>query len=331
MVRVNVKQYSAVLCIVRKMTAMSSASTKGIRQEAGRGPAHDAFLATLGDRVRLLRARRGLTRKGLSAAAGVSERHLANLEQGVGNASILVLRAVAQALSCSLAELLGDETASSPEWLLLRDLLSGRSAVDLQRARQVLAPLFGVAPEAQKARLRHIALVGLRGAGKSTLGRMLADHLDVNFVEVNREIERVSGGTVAEIYNLYGPGAYHRYERRVVEEILDHYQDAVIGTPGSIVSEPTTFGLLLSHCYTVWIQAAPEEHMQRVIDEGDLRPMRGNIDHTEAMEDLKRILAGRSAFYDKADLHVDTSGLSIVDAFARLSSGVQLARAALAD
>ncbi|HEU0196251.1 MAG TPA: helix-turn-helix transcriptional regulator [Nevskiaceae bacterium] len=299
------------------------------RGEGDADPARDAFLATLGDRVRLLRARRGLTRRGLSQAAGVSERHLANLEQGVGNASILVLREVAQALSCSLAELLGDETASSPEWLLLRDLLGGRSAAELQHARQVLAPLFGAAPQAQQARLRRIALIGLRGGGKTTLGRMLADHLEVSFVEVNHEIERVSGGTVAEIYNLYGPGAYHRYERRVVEEILDQYQDAVIGTPGSIVSEPPTFGLLLAHCYTVWIQASPEEHMQRVIDEGDLRPMRGNVDHAEAMDDLKRILAGRAAFYGKADLHIDTSGLNVTEAFARLDAGVRAARSTL--
>jgi len=161
------------------------------------------------------------------------------------------------------------------------------------------------------------------------LGRMLADQLNVNFVEINREIERLAGCSIGEIHNLYGPGAYHRYERRTLEEVIERYPDVVIATSGGIVAEPATFGLLLAHCYTVWLQASPEEHMQRVVDQGDMRPMRGNVDRREAMEDLKRILAGRAAFYRKADLHVDTSGLSESDAFAALSSGVYSARAQL--
>jgi len=135
----------------------------------------------------------------LSQAAGVSERHLANLEQGLGNASIVVLRDVASALNCTLAELLGDETASSPEWQLLRNLLSGKSETELQRARTALLPLFGAAPETETTRLHRIALIGLRGAGKSSLGRMLADQLSVSFVEINREIERMTGCSVGEI------------------------------------------------------------------------------------------------------------------------------------
>lgn len=287
------------------------------------GPAAGGFLNDLGDHVRQLRARRGITRKALSEAADVSERHLASLEQGVGNASILVLRRVARALNCSLAELLGDETASSPEWLLLRGLLAGRSPAQLQRAHEVLEPLFGATPDSADERLRRIALIGLRGAGKTTLGRMLADQLEVSFVEINREIERVAGATVDEIYNLYGASAYHRHERQVVEEIISQYGEAVIATPGSIVSEPATFGLLLTHCYTVWLRATPEEHMQRVIDQGDLRPMKSNASNAEAMDDLRRILAARSAFYGKADLRIDTSGLTVTDAFARLYSGVR--------
>ncbi|HEX7382531.1 MAG TPA: helix-turn-helix transcriptional regulator [Nevskiaceae bacterium] len=293
------------------------------------GAARDAFLEALGERVRTLRARRGLTRKGLSQAAGVSERHLASLEQGVGNASILILREVAHALSCPLPELLGDETAVSPEWLLLRDLLRNRSVAELQRARLVLAPLFGAAPEAVAARLRRIALIGLRGGGKSTLGARLAAQLDVPFMEINREIERIAGGSVSGIYDLYGAGAYHRYEQRVLEEIIRDHEDVVIATPGSIVSEASTFSLLLSHCYTVWIQASPEEHMARVVAQGDLRPMGGNVDHTEAMEDLRRILAGREAFYGKADLRVDTTGLDVDQAFDRLRSSIDRARAGL--
>jgi XRE family aerobic/anaerobic benzoate catabolism transcriptional regulator len=286
----------------------------------------EPFLVALGERVRMLRARKGLTRKGLSHGAGVSERHLANLELGLGNASILVLRQVALALDCSLAELLGDETTASPEWLLLRDLLAGRPLADLQRAHAALVPLFGGAPVAA-SRQRRIALIGLRGAGKSTLGQMLADALDVAFVELNREIERVAGCSLSEIHNLYGPNAYRRYERRALEETIELYPDAVIATPGGIVSDPATFGLLLTHCYTVWLQASPEDHMQRVVAQGDLRPMAGNSGNHEAMDDLRRILAGRAAFYGKADLGFDTTGLTLAESFGRLSTKL---RAALA-
>lgn len=286
----------------------------------------EPFLVALGERVRMLRARRGLTRKGLSQGAGVSERHLANLELGVGNASILVLRQVAQALSCSLAELLGDETTASPEWLLIRDLLAGRSEAELQRARAALTPLFGAARRADADRLRRIALIGLRGAGKSSLGQRLASELGVSFVELNHEIERVAGCSLSEIHNLYGPSAYRRYERRALEEVIARHADAVIATPGGIVSDPATFGLLLAQCFTVWLQASAEEHMQRVIAQGDLRPMAGNSGNQEAMEDLRRILAGRAAFYGKADLAFDTSGLDPEEAGDRLVAALAAER-----
>jgi XRE family aerobic/anaerobic benzoate catabolism transcriptional regulator len=281
--------------------------------------ARDAFLIALGERVRSLRARKGMTRRALSVASEVSERHLANLELGVGNASILVLRQVAQALDCELAELLGDETATSPEWLLIRDLLRGRSDEELRRARLGLTELFGAAGK-PAARSRRIALIGLRGAGKSTLGQMLADDLDVPFVELNSVIERVAGCSLSEIHNLYGPSAYRRYERRALEETIQLYPDAVIATPGGIVSDPATFNLLLSQCFTVWLKASPEEHMQRVIAQGDLRPMSGN---QEAMEDLKRILAGRAAFYGKADLAFDTSGKALAESFPGLRAALR--------
>lgn len=274
----------------------------------------EPFLVALGERVRSLRARKGMTRKTLSAVSEVSERHLANLELGVGNPSVTVLRQISQALGCSLAELLGDETASSPEWLLIRDMLRGRTDEDLRRGRVALAELYGIAglPDAKS---RRIALIGLRGAGKSSLGQMLADSLGVPFVELNQELERVAGCSISEVHNLLGQAAYRRYERRALEETIQLYPDAVIATPGGIVSDPANFNLLLSHCYTVWLKAAPEEHMQRVMAQGDLRPMAGN---TEAMEDLRSILNNRSAFYSKADLSFDTRGKSKGDSFAQL-------------
>jgi XRE family aerobic/anaerobic benzoate catabolism transcriptional regulator len=274
----------------------------------------DPFLVALGERARSLRARRGMTRRALSVASEVSERHLANLELGLGNASIQVLRQVSGALGAPLAELIGDETTSSPEWLLIRDLLRGRGEADLRRARLALAEVFGQAARPD-SRLSRIALVGLRGAGKSTLGQMLADDLDVPFVELNREIERVAGCGLAEIHNLLGPTAYRRYERRALEETIQLYPDAVIATPGGVVSDPATFNLLLAHCLTVWLKASPEEHMQRVVAQGDLRPMSGN---QEAMDDLKRILVGRSPFYSRADLQVETSGRSLAQTFEAL-------------
>ena len=279
----------------------------------------DALLAALGDRVRSLRARRGLTRRALAVSADVSERHLANLEYGIGNASIVVLQQVAGALQCSLAELVGDVTTSSPEWLLIRELLQDRSEADLRRVRLALGELLGTAA-ADPGRARRIALVGLRGAGKSTLGQMLADDLELPFIELSREVEKLAGCSVREIHDLYGTNAYRRYERRALEEAVQIYSEAVIATPGGIVSDPATFNELLAHCTTVWLQAAPEEHMGRVAAQGDTRPMAAS---REAMEDLRRILDGRAAFYSKADLRVDTSGKTLLQAFELLRGTVR--------
>jgi XRE family aerobic/anaerobic benzoate catabolism transcriptional regulator len=271
----------------------------------------DPFLSALGERLRDLRARRGLTRKALALLADVSERHLANVESGVGNASIQFLRQLTTVLNCTLAEMIGDETASSPEWLMIREILRGRSDAELAQARSALASIFD-APTTQSARRQRVALIGLRGAGKSSLGRMLADHWMVPFIELSRYIETLAGCSVAEVHALYGPSAYRRYESRAIEEVIQRYPRAVIATPGGLVSDPATFSLLLSHCYTVWIKASPENHMERVVAQGDTRPMQGN---REAMEDLKNILESRAAFYSKADDVFDTSDLTQEAAF----------------
>ncbi|WP_157451323.1 helix-turn-helix transcriptional regulator [Caldimonas taiwanensis] len=286
---------------------------------AQEGLSKEPFLVALGERIRTVRARRGLTRKATAQAAGISERHLANLELGTGNASILILQQVAQALQCPLAELIGDVTTSTPEWLLIRELLEGRSEVELHRARLKLAELFGSGGD-RRSRLARIALIGLRGAGKSTLGKMLAEDLGYPFVELSREIEKVAGCSIVEIHSLYGTNAYRRYERRALEETIQIYPEVVIATPGGLVSEPSTFNLLLTHCYTIWLQAEPEDHMKRVVAQGDFRPMSGS---KEAMDDLKRILAGRAAFYAKADLSYNTSGHSLEASFAGLRTAVR--------
>ena len=283
----------------------------------------EPFLAALGERVRAMRARRGLTRRALAQAAGVSERHLANLEYGVGNASILILLHVTRALQCSLAELLGDVTTQSPEWLMLRELLANRDEATLRRVRLAASDVIGTGrprSEAPPARSSRIALIGLRGAGKSTLGRMLAEDLDFPFVELSRDIEKLAGCSISEILGLYGQNAYRRYERRALEETIQAYPEAVIATAGGLVSDLGSFNLLLRHCTTVWLTADPEDHMSRVRAQGDLRPMAAS---REAMEDLKTILAGRAAFYSKAEMRVDTSAQPLAETFHILRAEVR--------
>ncbi len=302
--------------IVHVLGAESPAAL-GAATQADKNP----FLLALGERVRALRARRGMTRKAVAQAAEVSERHLANLEYGEGNVSILLLLQVAQALQSSLAELLGDVTTTSPEWLLIRELLEGRDDATLRRVRVALADMLGTGT-ATGPRSNCIALIGLRGAGKSTLGQMLADDLGYPFIELSREIEKFAGCSVSEIQGLYGQNAYRRYERRAVEEAIQIYPEAVIATPGGLVSDAATFNLLLAHCTTVWLQADPEDHMNRVRAQGDLRPMAASA---EAMEDLKTILAGRSAFYSKAQLRINTSDQPLAESFLLLRKAVRAA------
>jgi XRE family transcriptional regulator, aerobic/anaerobic benzoate catabolism transcriptional regulator len=278
------------------------------------------YLVALGQRMGALRARRGMTRKVVALAAGVSERHLANMEYGVGNASVLVLLQVSGALQCAVSELIGDISTSSPEWLMIRELLSGQDDAGLQRVRIALGSMLGNTPASDGSASKRVALIGLRGAGKSTLGAMLAQDLGYPFVELSREVEKLAGGSVAEIQALYGVNAYRRYERRALEELVKTYTEVVIATPGGLVSEAATFTQLLSQCTAVWLQADPEDHLRRVTAQGDLRPMAAS---KEAIEDLKSILAGRAAFYSKAQLRVDTSAQDLQATFAALRHEVR--------
>ena len=231
---------------------------------------------------------------------------------------------MAQALHCSLSELLGDVTTSSPEWLLIRELLEIRSEPELRRARIALGALFD-GHGSDRSRAARIALIGLRGAGKSTLGQRLADDLGYAFIELSREIEQFAGCSISEIHNLYGTHAYRRYERRALEEAIQIYPEVIIATPGGLVSDAANFNLMLSHCYTIWLQADPADHMARVAAQGDMRPMAAS---REAMEDLKRILSGRSAFYSKADMAFNTSDWpGVDDAFVALRDQVREALA----
>jgi XRE family aerobic/anaerobic benzoate catabolism transcriptional regulator len=246
----------------------------------------------------------------------VSERYLAQLEAGQGNVSILLLRQIAGALELPLTELLAEDSDVSAELVLTTQFLKQLPRQKLAAVRSQLVRDYG---NARDERMKRVALIGLRGAGKSTLGAKLARALAVPFVELDREIEREAGTSLSEIFLLYGQAGYRRYERRCLEKIIERTERAVIATGGSIVSEAGTYELLLSSCFTVWLKAAPEEHMARVIAQGDTRPMAGN---DQAMEDLRRILEGRAMLYGQADVVVDTAGKSVEMSLAELRKAV---------
>jgi len=228
-----------------------------------------AFLARLGDRVRAWRAEHGSTRKALAAASGVSERYLAQLEAGQGNISVLLLRKLSRAMSVPVESLVREEPSSAP---------------------------------------RRIALLGLRGAGKSTLGERLAAALGVPFVELDREVEREAGVKLGEVFTMYGQEAFRRFERRALERVLEANERAVIAAGGGLVTEPSTFELLLERCFCVWLKASAQEHMSRVMAQGDLRPFKGR---SAALEEIRKLLADRDRLYARAPLALDTSGRTV--------------------
>jgi XRE family transcriptional regulator, aerobic/anaerobic benzoate catabolism transcriptional regulator len=278
----------------------------------------DGYLAELGGRVRMARAQRGMTRKDLARDSGVSERYLAQLENGQGNISIVLLRQVAHAMNVDIADLVREGKAWPGELHLLIEKLSQLETGDLDRAHRLLSELFG----SRQGRARRIALIGLRGSGKSTLGQLLADKLSNTFIELASEIESDAGLSANEIFSLSGQTGYRRHERRVLEKVLQDNASIVIATGGGLVVEAATYELLLGSCYTIWLQASPAEHMSRVLAQGDYRPM---ADNKEAMADLETILEGRDALYRKADAIVDTSGRNVEDCVEELASLCQTA------
>jgi XRE family transcriptional regulator, aerobic/anaerobic benzoate catabolism transcriptional regulator len=288
-------------------------------------PKHSSeeFLLRLGSRVRDLRNRRGMTRKILAQESDVSERHLAQLETGEGNISILLLRRVASVLGVSLEELFSPNTQTSQQSSAQKQtLLRFIERLPTHRLEEAAARLMRDFGPEQNLRLARIALIGLRGAGKSTLGSKLAAERNVSFIELDHEIEKDTGMPLAEIFSLYGQPGYRAIEKRTLERVLRASERAVISVGGGIVSEKETYDYLLAHCYTVWLKAQPEEHMSRVIAQGDFRAMAGS---DRAMEDLRRILETREPLYRRADATVDTSGESTDESFAKLKAALQAA------
>ncbi len=276
------------------------------------------FLEQLGQRVRTMRALRGMSRKVLAKVSGISERYIAQLESGKGNVSIVLLRRVSNAMGAHLEDLI-PAAEPAPDWPVIRDLVRKATPGQIAQAKDALAGLGGDASAQRQASFAGIALIGLRGAGKSTLGKMLAKKIGWSFVELNREIEQQNGLSVAEIIALYGQEGFRRMEQAALGQLLARRERIVLATGGGIVSEPLTFDLILSSFYTIWLKAKPEEHMARVRRQGDLRPM---ADDRSAMAELRTILLSREPLYARAAAVVDTAGLTVDNAAARLIDAV---------
>jgi XRE family transcriptional regulator, aerobic/anaerobic benzoate catabolism transcriptional regulator len=291
--------------------ARARRGTRGTREKLGqvqgaapRSSVDEEFLTELGQRVRRIRALRGMSRKVLAEASDISERYIAQLESGMGNLSVLLLRRVARAVGVTLDDLIGDPP---DEMASFRDLLRTASPETIERAKAALRSEDTVSLYRRPA-VDRVALIGLRGAGKSTLGRLAAKRLRWKFIELNREVESESGFSMAEIFRLYGQEGYRRLELNALRKITSRREPMILATGGGIVSEPTTFELLVSSFFTIWLKASPEEHMARVRQQGDLRPM---ANERAAMDELRTILSTREPFYARADAVIDTSGRSV--------------------
>jgi XRE family transcriptional regulator, aerobic/anaerobic benzoate catabolism transcriptional regulator len=286
-----------------------------VDNSAAEGGTDQAFIALVGDRVRKARERKGITRKRLSELSQVSQRYLAQLEGGEGNISIALLHRVAAALDHRIEWLVCEDDPWSSEAAQIASLYGAATTSQRQRVLQILGP-----EQPSRLRRQRICLIGLRGAGKSTLGRILGESLDIPFVELNRDIEEQSGMPVNEVMALYGQEGYRRLERQALERIVAMTDCVVLAVAGGIVSEPETYNFLLRNFHTIWLKAMPEEHMHRVRTQGDERPMAGN---PKAMEELNSILASREALYARAEATVNTSGQKLLESKADLIDAVK--------
>ena len=293
-----------------------------VRRIESHSPEDALLLQALGMRIRTIRARRGVTQRALSAKSGVSERYIAQFESGSGNASVLVLHRIATALGVETTELLADQAAPAGDLAELYRKLEKLDAAQLSGVRHVLDDWLG--QSADPMRLSRVALIGLRGAGKSTLGRGLAAHRGVPFIELDREVERQSGMELRDIFEMHGQEVFRRLEREALEGLLAGNEPMVLAAGGGIVAEAGTFELLLARFFTVWVRASPEEHMLRVVTQGDHRPMQDNRD---AMADLRAILASREALYSRADIVLDNQGRPLEASLAELVQRTEAARA----
>jgi XRE family transcriptional regulator, aerobic/anaerobic benzoate catabolism transcriptional regulator len=291
----------------------TTAETKPRERAVVAAQGEAAFLAAIGSEVRRSRAKRGMTRRQLAQASQTSERYLAQIESGVGNPSVSVLRAIAQALDLPCAALLPEAGARTAALGAILDLLAQVPEGELPALANDIETRLARPGSADRA--RRIALVGLRGAGKSTLGRMLAQHLGWPFIELDRVVEEDYGASIPDLIEMAGTATFRRQERSALDRIITSHEAAIITTAGGIVANPETYALLLRRTHTIWIKARPEDHMSRVMAQGDFRPMAQN---RAAMADLVAILEARRADYSRAEAEIDTSGDAIEQSFAKV-------------
>ncbi len=314
--------YSAYLEHIRLPDLAQPPATAQSREKLADPPGGSSseavFLASIGREVRRNRAKRGMTRRQLAQASETSERYLAQIESGAGNPSVSVLRSIAQALDLPCAALLPEAGARNAALGTILDIMAQVPEAELPALAKEIERR--VATPGQADRARRIALVGLRGAGKSTLGRMLAQHLRCPFVELDRIVEEGYGASIPDLIEMAGTATFRRQERSALDRIVAANETAVITTAGGIVSNPETYALLLRRTHTVWIKARPEDHMSRVMAQGDFRPMARNREAkaNEAMADLVAILEARRADYARAEAELDTSGDAIEQSFTKL-------------
>ncbi|MEE8627882.1 MULTISPECIES: helix-turn-helix transcriptional regulator [Methylobacterium] len=283
------------------------------------GDAEAEFLTVLGQRVRTMRAVRAMSRKVLSQTSGLSERYIAQLEGGQGNVSIILLRRVAIAMGVRLEDLIA-AVESPPDWPVVRDLLEKAGAEQISEAKRVLS---GAAAPGEGPTQR-VALIGLRGAGKSTLGRILAERMGWTFVELNREIERENGLSVAEIFAIYGQETYRRLEQGALRQLAERPGPMVLATGGGIVAEPVTYDLLLSSFFTVWLKARPEEHIHRVREQAAKGLAQARMpDSDNALREIRAVLMSREPLYARARAVIDTADHTVAETAGELTGLVE--------
>jgi XRE family aerobic/anaerobic benzoate catabolism transcriptional regulator len=297
---------------------LKAKTKRDARGPAAEPPDHAVFVTGIGRLVRLSRAKRGMTRRQLAQESGASERYLAQIESGQGNPSVLILKSIAQALDVPIIELLPRANGRPAAMTHVLDVLARTPVAELPALAELIES--HAARHVAADRARRIALVGLRGAGKSTLGRRLADELACPFIELDHLVEQDYGACIPDLIEIAGLATFRRYERACLERVIDEHDTAVIATAGGIVSDAETYALLLRRSHTVWVRASPDEHMKRVMEQGDFRPMAQN---REAMADLVAILEARRPDYARAQAELDTSGDTIERSFGKLQDVVK--------
>ena len=276
----------------------------------------DALTRLVGARVRKARELRGLPRRELSERSGVSQRYLAQVEAGKGNISIALLLKLGEALDHRIEWFVGEDDPWTSDALRVADRFRRADNRQRRQVLEILDPRPG-----RESKAHRIALIGLRGAGKSTLGDRVSRALDIPFAELNDEIEEQSGMPVSDVMALYGQEGYRTLEHQALSRVIATHDTAILAVAGGIVSAPEAFSLLLDNFHTIWLRAAPEEHMSRVLDQGDHRPMAGKV---SALDELKTILSSREPLYARADAMLDTSRKTEAQALQELLSLIEM-------